>query len=35
MIEAKVVKAVQEVKGVTFMAKVKGTGPEFVDAYRC
>lgn len=24
-----------EIKGIIMMSKVKGTGPEFIDAFRC
>ena len=35
IIEKGVLKDILELKGVTFLAKVRGTGPDYLDAYRC
>lgn len=35
LLNNKVIEDVSEIKGITFMSKVKGTGPDFTDAYRC
>ena len=29
------IKSSKDLKGISFLAKVKGTGPDFEDAFRC